>query len=64
MFGPLRSRTTRRTVERLIRAGVGVQEAAWPLDSEVGTNGDLATAIEGWVREALGHTRRPTVSTG
>jgi hypothetical protein len=59
MFGPLRSRATRRTVERLIRAGVGVHEAAWPLDSEVGANGNLAIAIEGWVREALGHTRRP-----
>ncbi|HEY5475284.1 MAG TPA: hypothetical protein VIK11_01100 [Tepidiformaceae bacterium] len=59
MLGPFRSRATRRRVEQLIRAGCGVQEAAWTFESAEGDDGTLATAIEGWVREALGRTRRP-----
>ncbi len=59
MLRVLRNRSTRRQVEQLIRAGVGVQEAAWPFESPVGENVELAAAIEGWVREALGRIRRP-----
>ncbi len=59
MLRALRNRSTRRQVEQLIRAGVGVQEAAWPFESAGGENFELAAAIEGWVREALGRIRRP-----
>ena len=59
MLGHLRHRVTRRRVEQLIQAGVGVQEAAWPFESADLANGALAFAIEGWVREALGRIRRP-----
>jgi len=59
MLGPFRSRITRRRVEQLIRAGVGVQEAAWPFESADVPDGALAAAIERWVREALGRIRRP-----
>ena len=59
MFGLFRNRTTRRQVEKMIRAGVGVQEAAWPFEPDGREGEDLAETIEAWVREALARTRRP-----
>lgn len=51
--------STHRKVERLIRDGVGVREAAWRIDSNPETVEDLVEDVIAWVREAMGKMRRP-----
>ena len=52
--------STHRKVARLIRNGVGVREASWPLDGYAPEVKDqlVASVIE-WVRSSMGEMRRP-----
>ncbi|MEO8541106.1 MAG: hypothetical protein ABI577_15295, partial [bacterium] len=52
--------STHRKVEQLIRHGVGVREATWPLEdhAEPATEALVADVIE-WVRSSMGEMRRP-----
>ncbi|MCK9517824.1 MAG: hypothetical protein M0R74_02175 [Dehalococcoidia bacterium] len=53
--------SSRRRVERLIRDGVGLREASWPLAEEAAApvRQVLTEDIVAWVREAMGEMRRP-----
>lgn len=57
----LRRQQTQRKVEALIRQGVGVREASWPMPAR----GDepareaLASELLAWIRRAMGEMRRP-----
>ncbi|MBK6317442.1 MAG: hypothetical protein IPI33_05250 [Dehalococcoidia bacterium] len=52
--------TAHRKVERLIRDGVGVREACWPIDAAgSGTADALVDDVIGWVRSSMGAMRRP-----
>ncbi|MCC6382093.1 MAG: hypothetical protein IT304_06255 [Dehalococcoidia bacterium] len=56
----LRAPTTRRRVERLIRQGVGVREAAWQLPIDDTDNRQaLVEQILAWVRDSMAAMRRP-----
>jgi hypothetical protein len=50
-----------RRVERLIRAGIGVRETTWTLDSpgDADLTRLLTESIVGWVRLSMGEMRRP-----
>lgn len=53
--------STPRRVERLIREGVGVREASWPMqpDADAARVEYLAESIVAWVRCSMGDMRRP-----
>jgi hypothetical protein len=52
--------STQKRVERLIRDGVGVREAAWELAPATGKDLErVASGIVEWVRQAMGDMRRP-----
>lgn len=51
---------TRRRIERLIRDGVGVREAAWRLPGDGSDGGEaLVGPILAWVRDSMAAMRRP-----
>lgn len=51
---------THRRVARLIRDGVGVREASWPLPPLADCRGDdIAREVVAWVRQEMGGMRRP-----
>lgn len=56
-----RSQSTRHQIERLIRDGVGVREAAWPVPGHAGAPAPeaLVGPIVQWVRESMAAMRRP-----
>lgn len=54
-----RRQSTQERVERLIREGVGVREAAWELVPVPERNRDLSSDIVTWVRRVMGEMRRP-----
>jgi hypothetical protein len=52
--------STRSKVERLIRDGVGVREAAWPIgDLAPSATNELVADVIDWVRGEMGRMRRP-----
>lgn len=56
----LRRQSTQERVERLIRDGVGVREAAWALEPlPGGGRRDTALEIIAWVRRVMADMRRP-----
>ncbi len=49
-----------RKVEKLIRDGVGIHEASWRLEGEHAQETEaLVGDVVAWVRESMGHMRRP-----
>ncbi len=56
-----RKLSTHRRVERLIRDGVGVREAAWTIDrlGDAEADASLAADMVAWVRRQMGEMRRP-----
>ncbi|MCZ2110931.1 MAG: hypothetical protein LC118_15415 [Dehalococcoidia bacterium] len=59
MLSFIRRQSTQQRVERLIREGVGVREAAWELHSEGKGHAGLATEIRDWVQKVMGDMHRP-----
>lgn len=57
----LRRQRTHRRIEALIRQGVGVREATWPMPArnDEPARAALAGELLGWVRASLGEMRRP-----
>ncbi len=59
-MGFLRRPSPHRRVEQLIRRGVGVHEASWPLsDPAELASPALVEEIVDWVRRSMGEMRRP-----
>ncbi len=59
-MGFLRKPSPHRRVEQLIRRGVGIHEASWPLpDPGELAQPALVEEIVGWVRRSMGEMRRP-----
>ena len=59
MLGFFHRQSTQERVERLIREGVGVREAAWELVPLAERSRDLSSDIVAWVRRVMGDMRRP-----
>ena len=56
----IRRQSTQERVERLIREGVGVREAAWEFTpSDTKERDRVANAIVAWVRGMMGEMRKP-----
>lgn len=61
MIRSLRTLLTRRRIQRLIRDGVGVREAAWqvPAAGDSLARAAIVEEITRWVRKAMGDMHRP-----
>ena len=59
MLSFIRRQSTQQRVERLIRDGVGVREAAWELHPDGESPANLAGEIRDWVQKVMADMRRP-----
>lgn len=59
MLSFIRRQSTQQRVERLIRDGVGVREAAWELHPDHHSRASVAAEIRDWVQKVMADMRRP-----